>query len=90
MEPTMMLIGSFLLAAGLFGGWYCYSKVSADTVDDATMQIAHGIMPGSSLWLIGAMFGLLLMVSGMVLIFVSMVGVRQVLLWINWFQTVFG
>ncbi len=90
MEPMLMIIGSVLLAVGLSGGWFCYSKVSPEKVEQASYVVVHGLMPSNSLWLIGAILGLLLMVSGMVLIFASLVGVQVIQAWIAWYQDIFG
>lgn len=90
MNSALMLIGAILLACGFGGGWFCYSRVSPDSVDEASYSLSHGSIPDGSLWLIGAMLGLVMMVSGMVLLFVALVGFDKILPWIAGFKEVFG
>lgn len=90
MNSALMLIGALLLACGLCGGWFCYSKVSPDKVDEASYELAHGVIPTESVWLVGSIIGLLAMVAGMVLMFVAIVGINSITPWIAWFKEVFG
>ncbi|MBX3073830.1 hypothetical protein KF728_04370 [Candidatus Obscuribacterales bacterium] len=90
MNSALMLIGAILLASGLGGGWFCYSRVSSDNVHEASYALSNGTIPDGSLWLIGAIVGLILMVSGMVLLFVAMVGIDKIMPWVEGFKEVFG
>ncbi len=90
MESILMIAGAVLLTLGFAGGWYCYARVSAETIDEASYQVAHGLLPDNSLFLIGAIVGLVAMVSGMVMLFTALVGVSKIMVWVNWFQEIFG
>ena len=90
MNSILMLIGAVLLACGLGSGWFCYSKVSPDSVHEASYSVSHGSIPDGSLWLIGAIIGLVMMVSGMVLLAVAMMGIDAIIPWIAGFREVFG
>lgn len=90
MESALVTFGALVLLAGVVWGWFCYSRVSADTVEKASYLVAHGLFPSSSMWLLGSIVGLGVMIVGMVLMFVGLIGVGPVKETINWFQTVFG
>jgi len=90
MNSTLLLIGAILLASGFAGGWFCYSRVSADSVQEASYSLSHGVVPDGNHWLIGSIAGLLVMLAGMIFLFVALIGVDQIMRWVAGFNEVFG
>jgi hypothetical protein len=90
LNSLFLLIGAILLAGGLGGGWFCYSRTDPDKVQEASYELGHSLIPTESIWLLGAIAGLISMVSGMVLIFIALVDLKTITPWITWFKDVFG
>lgn len=89
MEQILMLGGVVLLLIGLTIGWFCYSRVSADTVERSMLN-SHLTASLTSPWMFGSFVGLVLMLVGMVGIALSLIGMEPVREAIIWYKGVFG